>query len=115
MQSWSTSVFGMADPGIINCGDSVELSDHTTKLQNCTDLVHFAESYVLQKALWVPRHPAQLYWAGPFGVDPSTHQADAAYRMYSSRLPDGTRHNRESGETIHVRHEELGMYLELGS
>ncbi|MYF63135.1 MAG: hypothetical protein F4183_01410 [Rhodothermaceae bacterium] len=105
--------FGMAGLGFIDRGNSVYLSDHITKRHSWIDLVNFAGSYVPQKALWIPIHPAQRYWAGPFGVDPSTQHADAVYRMYSVQLPDGARHNRESVETIHVRHEELGVYCEL--
>lgn len=51
----------MACPGFIDCGDSVNLSNHITKLRNWIDLVHFAESYGAQKALWVPGHPGQHY------------------------------------------------------
>ena len=106
--------FGMAGPGLIDRGDSVYLSDHITKLHSWIDLVNFAGSYMPQKALWILIHPAQRYRAGPLGVDPSTQYTDAVYRIYSAQLPDGARHNRESIETIHVRHEELGVYCELG-
>ena len=104
----------MAGPGFIDRGDSVYLSDHITKRHSWIVLVHFARSFMLQKALWIPIHPAQRYWAGPFGMDPRSQHFDAVYRMYSAQLLDGARHNRESVETIHVRHEELGVYCELG-